>query len=68
MPKTEGQVKALSEEELKEMNTGSVVNMSDAQIQALADKSGDTPDHIRKMLKLNETGLDTTKIPNRSGP
>lgn len=49
-------VVALSPEELAELNKGDIGTVDDATIQALADKSGDTVEHIKEMLKLHEPG------------
>ncbi len=52
----DGAVK-LTEDDVAKLNEEQdVTQMDDAALQALADKSGDTVEHIKEMLKLHNTG------------
>lgn len=51
----------LSDDDLSKLNAGEVNQVDDAAIQALADKSGDTVEHIKEMLKLHDTGIADVK-------
>lgn len=51
----DGMVK-ITPEDLSKMTTDGVDSIDDAKLQALADKSGDTIEHIKEMLKLSDPG------------